>query len=299
MSLGLPTVWGHLLYSAASPIVNTCFPCPLISLLQLFPFLPFTTKLLELVICSLWLQSSLLLHSPVPTVSLKLLLSRSPATSMLQNPGGLSLSSSNLTPQEHLTQSATSSFFKHPSFLLFMITLSWFSFYLFSLLFSVSLAGLSSFNWLLYVGVPQGWVLKQLLVSEAQRMMSCSPRAKYHSNTDDSRFYVSIPEPRLIHPTTRFMSPLGCLNRHLRSCISQIEPLILFILKLSPASLSPQPFNIFNPSICSGQDKKSPFILLFPSSPPCNLPLCSVSFTSDISCLYPTFLSISTDTFLV
>ena len=43
-------------------------------------------------------------------------------------------------------------------------TLSWFSFYFFNFLFSVSLAGCSSF-WLLRVGVSQGLVLKQLLVS--------------------------------------------------------------------------------------------------------------------------------------
>lgn len=98
-----------------------------------------------------------------------------------------SLSSLNLIPQEHMTQLATSSFLKHSSFLVWIWCSSWFSFCLFSLFFSGSTVRFSSFTWPLRVAVPQGLVLKQLLVSvwSSQHDLTQSSSSKYHLNSPD------------------------------------------------------------------------------------------------------------------
>lgn len=107
-----------LLYSI-SHREHTLSPCSHHFLQLLLPFVPFTTKLLELVVCFPCFHSSLPVHSPAPTVPPKPFLVRSPATSVLPNPMTLSL---------HRTWSLRSIWHSWPLLPFWNTLLSWFQY---------------------------------------------------------------------------------------------------------------------------------------------------------------------------
>lgn len=190
VSLDSPATWGHLQYYTASPLEYT-LPCPShlslatarISLLHhkaswtssLFSLVPLFT------FCSLTCPYCITEPSLVKVTN-KFYVAKSNGSNSL------------LIELDPLGVFGTVDYFLLLEALFFLDfnddIPSWFS--------SISLASYSQSpwpapppSWLLHVGVPQGLVLKQLIQSQS---------SKDHLKTDDSQFYISIPEPRLIHP---------------------------------------------------------------------------------------------------